>query len=71
MIPPPRLPPISTGDLIRNNVTGEVCLLVKVDRVWYGDDEGAGAEYEIRYSVLDPHSGIVNSSAGYWDPIAI
>ena len=71
MIPPPRHPSVCIGDLVRNNVTGEVCLLVKVNRVWYGDEEGAGAEYEIRYSVLDPDTGIVNSSAGYWDPITI
>lgn len=71
MIPPPRLPPILTGCLVRNNVTGDVCLLLKVHKIWYGDDEGAGAEYEIRYSVLHPDEGVVNSSAGYWDSIAI
>ena len=60
-----------TGDLLKNNVTGDVCLLLKIEKTWVGDDVGTFANREIRYVTMDPGGDIVNSSAGFWDKVSV
>ena len=59
-----------SGDLIKNNVTGDVCLLLKVEKTWIGDDVGTFAMREIRYTTFGPDGDIINSSAGFWDKVS-
>ena len=58
------------GDLLKNNVTGDVCLLLKIKKIWIGDDVGTFANREIRYVTLGPDGDIINSSAGFWDKVS-
>ena len=59
------------GDLLKNNVTGDVCLLLKIEKTWVGDDDSALTNREIRYITVGPHGDIVNSSAGFWDKVSV